>query len=115
MLPLTMIEVREYLASDGSSPYRKWFDRLDAQAAAKVAMASTRMEQGNLSNAKSLGAGLHEYRIDFGPGYRIYFGRDGDRLVILLGGGTKKRQQQDIRRAQALWTDYKQRKKKGEV
>jgi len=67
--------------------------------------------KGNLSNAKSVGAGLQEYRIDFGPGYRIYFGRDGERLVILLGGGTKARQQDDIRRAQALWSDYRRRKK----
>jgi putative addiction module killer protein len=111
MLPLIVIEVREYVANDGSSPYAKWFNSLNAQAAAKVAIATTRMAQGNLSNAKSLGAGLQEYRIDFGPGYRIYFGRDGDRLVILLGGGTKKRQQVDIHRAQALWADYKRRKK----
>ena len=111
MLPSVVIDVREYLAVDGSSPYRKWFESLNAQAAAKVAIALTRIEQGNLSNAKSVGAGLHEYCIDFGPGYRIYFGRDGDRLVILLGGGTKKRQQEDIRRAQALWVDYKRRKK----
>ena len=106
-----MIDVREYLAADGSSPYRKWFNSLNAQAAAKVAIAITRIEQSNLSNAKSIGAGLHEYGIDFGPGYRIYFGRDGDRLVILLGGGRKKRQQEDIRRAQTLWVDYRRRKK----
>ena|SRR3990167_3479217 len=112
MLPLVVIEVREYVAADGSNPYRKWFNSLNAQAAAKVAMAATRMEQGNLSSAKGVGAGLCEYSIDFGPGYRVYFGRDGDRLVILLGGGTKKRQQEDIRRAQALWADYKRRKKK---
>ena len=105
MLPLVVIEVREYVAADGSNPYRKWFNSLNAQAAAKVAMAATRMEQGNLSSAKGVGAGLCEYSIDFGPGYRVYFGRDGDRLVILLGGGTKKRQQEDIRRAQALWAD----------
>jgi len=111
MLPLVVIEVREYVAADGSNPYRKWFNSLNAQAAAKVAMAATRMEQGNLSSAKGVGAGLCEYSIDFGPGYRVYFGRDGDRLVILLGGGTKKRQQEDIRRAQALWVDYKRRKK----
>jgi putative addiction module killer protein len=108
---LVVIELREYVAADGSSPYAKWFNGLNAQAAAKVAIAATRMAQGNLSNAKSVGAGLQEYRIDFGPGYRIYFGRDGDRLVILLGGGTKKRQQDDIRRAQALWSDYRRRKK----
>ena len=68
------------------------------------------MEQGNLSNAKGVGAGLFEYRIDFGPGYRIYFGRDGDALIILLAGGTKQRQRQDIATAQARWMDYKRRK-----
>ena len=69
------------------------------------------MEQGNLSNAKGVGAGVHEYKIDFGPGYRIYFGKDGELLVILLGGGTKKRQQKDITAAQECWADYKRRKK----
>ena len=111
MLPSIVVEVREYLAADGGSPYQKWFNSLNAQTAAKVAIAVTRIEHGNLSNAKSVGAGVQEYCIDFGPGYRIYFGRDGDRLVILLGGGTKKRQQEDIRHAQALWADYKRRKK----
>jgi len=67
-----VIEVREYLAADGTSPYAKWFYSLHAQAAAKAATAVTRMAQGNLSNTKSVGAGVHEYRIDFGPGYRIY-------------------------------------------
>jgi putative addiction module killer protein len=111
MLPSVVLEVREYVAADGSSPYAKWFNRLNAQAAAKVAIAVTRIAQGNLSNAKSVGGGVKEYRIDFGPGYRIYFGRDGERLVILLGGGTKKRQQDDIRSAQGLWANYRQRKK----
>jgi putative addiction module killer protein len=106
-----VIEIREYVGVDGTSPDARWFNNLNAQAAAKVTMAVTRMAQGNLSNAKSVGAGLQEYRIDFGPGYRIYFGRDGDRLVILVGGGTKKRQQEDIRRAVGFWTDYKRRKK----
>ena len=111
MLLYVVIDVREYLAVDGSNPYRKWFNSLNAHAAAKVAIAVTRMGQGNLSNTKGVGAGLHEYTVDFGPGYRIYFGRDGERLVILLGGGTKKRQQEDIRRAQDIWADYKRRKK----
>lgn len=74
-------------------------------------MALTRIERGNLSNAKSVGAGVVEYKIDFGPGYRIYFGKDGDRFVILIGGGTKRRQRADIRAAQACWADYKRRKK----
>jgi putative addiction module killer protein len=106
-----MIEIREYVAADGRSPYAKWFDELNARAAAKVTTALARMEQGNLSNAKSVGAGVSEYRIDFGPGYRVYFGKDGDSIVILLGGGTKKRQQKDIEAAQKLWKEYKQRKR----
>ena len=69
------------------------------------------MAQGNLSNTKSVGGGIQEYRIDFGPRYRIYFSRDGERLIILLGGGTKKRQQDDIQRAQNVWVDYRRRKK----
>ena len=68
------------------------------------------MEQGNLSNVKPVGGGVLEYRIDFGPGYRVYFGRDGDTLIILLAGGTKRRQQDDIAAAQTRWTEYKQRK-----
>lgn len=82
-----------------------------AQAAAKVTITITRLGQGNFSNVKGVGSGVYEYRIDFGPGYRIYFGKDGDRLVILLGGGTKKRQQRDITNAITLWHDYKRRKK----
>ncbi|MBT2968928.1 MAG: addiction module protein [gamma proteobacterium symbiont of Ctena orbiculata] len=90
------MEVREYLDAEGKSPYAKWFDRLNVAAAVKVTTAVHRMEQGNFSNVKGVGAGVYEYRIDFGPGYRIYFGKDGDRLVILLAGGTKKRQDADI-------------------
>ena len=105
------MEILEYLDADGRSPYRDWFDALDAAAAAKVSVAITRMRLGNLSNTKGVGGGVQEYRIDFGPGYRIYFGRDGEMLVILLAGGTKKRQQAEIGMAQARWADYKRRKK----
>ena len=106
-----MIEVLEYLDANGRSPYARWFDSLDARAAAKVAMGVTRIGQGNLANVKGVGGGVYEYRVDFGPGYRVYFGKDGDRIVILLGGGTKKRQQVDINYAQTLWHDFKRRKK----
>ena len=88
-----MIRIREYIDLGGRSPYANWFNRLKAPAAARVATALVRMEQGNFSNTKGVGEGVLECRIDFGPGYRIYFGKDGDTLVILLGGGTKKRQQ----------------------
>ena len=106
-----MLEIREYVDPEGRSPYARWFDRLNARAAAKVATAVVRMEHGNLSNAKSVAGGVFEYRIDFGPGYRVYFGKDGETLIILLGGGTKKRQQKDIDAAQDLWRQYKQRKR----
>ena len=106
-----MAEVREYLDAKGNSPYAKWFDRLNAAAAVKVATANHRMEQGNFSNVKGVGAGVYEYRIDFGPGYRIYFGKDGDRVVILLAGGAKKRQDADITVAKSHWRDYKRRKR----
>jgi putative addiction module killer protein len=84
---------------------------LDPVARAQVATALARIEQGNLSNIKSVGQGVLEYRIDFGPGYRVYLGRDGDILVILLAGGTKKRQQRDIRAVADLWKAYKQSKR----
>ena len=106
-------KVVEYLAG-GMSPFGKWFTRLDAHAAAKVTAALYRMEQSNFSNVKSVGKGVSEYRIDFGPGYRIYFGEEGDEWVILLGGGVKKRQEQDIKIAQILWAEYKTEKKRGE-
>jgi len=114
MLPLSMIDVREYLDHEENSPYAVWFDDLSAQAAAKVTMAVTRLGQGNFSNVKGVGSGVLEYKIDFGPGYRIYIGKDGDSLVILLGGGTKKRQYTDIKEAIARWQDYKKRKKQGD-
>jgi putative addiction module killer protein len=104
------VAVREFLDLHGSSPFAKWFADLDAAAAARVTTALLRLELGNLSNAKSVGTGVLEYRIDFGPGYRIYLGKDGDTLVILLGGGTKKRQSRDIAAARDRWKDYKQRK-----
>jgi putative addiction module killer protein len=86
-----MIEVRGYIDGRGSERFARWFAELDPHAAAKVTIACTRLEKGNFSNVKSVGAGVYEYKIDFGPGYRIYFAKDGDRLVILIGGGTKKR------------------------
>lgn len=106
-----MVEIREYLDTAGRSPFAAWFNGLNASAAAKVTVAVMRIGLGNFSNVKGVGSGVFEYTIDFGPGYRIYFGKHGDRLVILLGGGTKKRQQREIATAIELWQDYKQRKK----
>ncbi len=106
-----MIELRGYVDEEGNKRFADWLDGLDAVAAAKATIALARMEKGNFSKVKGVGAGVFEYKITFGPGYRIYFGKDSERLVILIGGGTKKRQQQDIRAAKECWADYKRRKK----
>jgi putative addiction module killer protein len=104
-MPLGVVE---YVRADGSVPYAAWFDDLPAQAAAKVAIARARLEMGNTSAVRWLGA-IGEYRIDWGPGYRVYLAKEGAD-IILLGGGTKRRQQADIERAKMLWQEYKSRK-----
>ena len=105
-----MVQVTEYVDAQGRRPFGRWFDRLDGQAAIKVTAALDRMGRGVVSNVKSVGAGVLEYRIDSGPGYRIYFGRAGETLIVLLGGGTKRRQQGDIETAMRLWRDYRRRR-----
>jgi putative addiction module killer protein len=106
-----MIRLQEYLDTSGRNEYKTWFNNLDVASATKVTVALERIAGGNTSSIKPVGEGVSEYKIDFGPGYRIYFGKDGERLVILLGGGTKKRQNQDIENAKAAWREYKQLKK----
>lgn len=101
--------VREYIREDGSNPFKRWFDGLGHQAAAKVTVALARLDARNTSNVKWL-SGIGEYRIDWGPGYRIYLVKEGDELIILLGGGTKKQQQKDIGNARALAKEYKSRR-----
>ena len=102
-------QIKELLLADGDSPFGEWFGSLESVAAAKVRVAVSRMEQGNLSNVEWF-RGIGECKIDWGPGLRIYLAKDGLKIVILIGGGTKKRQQQDIDQAVALWDDYKRRK-----
>jgi putative addiction module killer protein len=111
MLPSNRTEIRYYLTSGGDAPFADWFEDLDFVARAKVTRAVARLERRNFSNVKSAGEGVLELRIDFGPGYRVYFGRDGEALIILLAGGTKKRQQRDIDAAHAYWKDYKRDKR----
>jgi len=102
--------VVQFISSDGRTPFQQWFDGLDRVAAAKVRIAIARLQQGNVSNVKSVGGGVSEAKIKFGPGYRVYFGKDGATIVVLLGGGTKTRQAKDVADARARWHDYKQRK-----
>lgn len=106
-----MIDLREYVRPDGRSFFRRWFDGLNSEAARRVTVALYRLGLGNFSNVKGVGGGVYEYRVDFGPGYRIYFGKDGEQIVILLCGGSKKQQQEDIELAGACWRDYKQQKR----
>jgi putative addiction module killer protein len=80
----------------------------------KVSTALYGLYQGNFSNTKGIGGGIFEYKIDYGPSYRIYFGKDGKRIVIILGGGTKKRHKQDSNAAEAYWKNYKARKRKSD-
>jgi putative addiction module killer protein len=87
-----VITIRQYTGLDEKSPFGEWLDDLDDPAAARVLTAMARIEQGNFSSVKGVGGGVFESRIDFGPGLRVYFGKDGAAIVILLGGGTKKRQ-----------------------
>ena len=111
MLPSSMLEIRYYVAPSGQQPFAEWFADLEPVARAKITRALARMEQGNLSNVKPVGEGVLEFKIDFGPGYRVYFGRDGSTIVVLLAGGTKKRQQRDIEKAIEYWRRYKQSKR----
>jgi putative addiction module killer protein len=106
-----MIRLQEYIREDGDNPYQAWFDGLDAQAAAKVTVAKTRLELGNTSNVEWF-RGIGECKIDWGPGYRIYLAKEGEALIILFGGSTKKGQQKAIDQAVALHDEYKARKKK---
>jgi putative addiction module killer protein len=106
-----VIEIRQYVDRQGRNSFQRWFEELDDVTCARIAVALERLERGNFSTVKSVSAGVFEMRMDFGPGYRVYFGKDGERFVILLGGGTKKRQQRDIESAWALWQEYKEQKR----
>jgi putative addiction module killer protein len=109
---MTEYQIKEF-AREGSSLFQEWFDDLDSIAASKVTTALYRLQYGNFSNVRSVGSGVSEYKIDFGPGYRIYFGRDGYTLIILLTGGIKKTQSKDIEKAKIFWQEYKAGKKHG--
>ena len=104
MIPMDIIECLDSL---GRSRFSRWFNALDPFAAVKVQTALFRLAHGNWSNSKSVGAGVFEVRIDFGPGYRVYFGIDQGQIIILLGGGTKKRQAHDTAAAKFAWFHYK--------
>ena len=105
------MKIDEYITSEGRSPFKYWFESLDTQTALLVNTILTRMQHGNTSNIKGIGNGVYERVIDHGPGYRVYFGKEGQDIIILLGGGSKRHQQKDIDRAKLLWKEYKSRHK----
>jgi putative addiction module killer protein len=108
-----MYEVLEYLTADGVSPFTTWKGALDAQTRARLDRVVERFVDGNLGDHQGVGDGVIETRINIGPGYRVYYGRDGETVVILLAGGSKRTQTRDIRNAKDRWKDYKERKRRG--
>ena len=104
------IELLEYLTESGRNPFREWLEELrDRQARAKVRVRLNRIRLGNFGDCKSVGDGVTELRIPYGPGYRVYFGRKGNTVVILLYGGHKKTQSSDNTLAKKYWDDYLRR------
>ena len=106
---------REYQTADGISPYRQWLDSLTKAVRARIQARVLRFELGNLGDHKHVDEGVWEARVMFGPGYRIYFGKDGDSIVVLLVGGDKGSQARDIARAREFWRDYLEATKHGKA
>jgi putative addiction module killer protein len=106
----TSITVLEYQTEDGRQPFSEWLEKLrDREAAQRIDARLARLRLGNVGDARSIGKGVSELRISIGPGYRIFFGRKGSQLVILLCGGDKSTQQRDVQRAHEYWADYLRR------
>lgn len=107
-----MVKVVHYVAEGGTDYFGEWLQRQSSETRARIQTRIDRVELGNFGDHKRVGKGVSELRIDFGPGYRVYYGADGKELVILLAGGTKRRQARDIAVAQACWRAYQQEKRK---
>ena len=106
-------EIRRYRTAAGVEPFTQWLSELpDRQARARILARLERIEVGNFGDAKFLRDGVSELRIDWGPGYRVYFGRDGRKLIVLVCGGDKRRQGADIKKAVELWQEYEERKRR---
>ena len=98
--------VREFITSDGRNPFREWIAALDVTIRARVQVRILRFESGNLGDHKPVGNGVWEARMPFGSGYRLYFGMDGIKIIVLLVGGDKSSQNKDIKLAQRYWCEY---------
>jgi len=105
-----MYEIEDYQTDDGKLPFKDWLsDLADRQAKARVLTRIQRMAAGNLGDCKPIQDGVWELRIDYGPGYRVYYAQAGDKLLLLLIGGDKRKQQADIAKAVDYWQDWKRR------
>jgi putative addiction module killer protein len=110
MVLITTRELLAYRTREGRTPFNEWLDELEDQnLVARILARLARVRQGNLGDCKSVGEGVSELRVDYGPGYRVYFAQKGQTLVILLCGGDKRTQEKDIQRAKQYWHDFKQR------
>lgn len=99
-----------YITDAGKIPFKKWLENLkDVRARAKIRIMLDRIRLGNFGHAKSVGDGVHELKIDYGPGYRVYYALAGKAVVLLLLGGDKASQGKDIVRAKEHWKAYKRR------
>ena len=108
-----MIEVLTYTDDDGQKPYADWLDKLpDKHAKTRVLVRVGRMAAGNFGDCKPVSDGVWELRIDWGPGYRVYYAQSGKHLVLLLTGGDKRKQQTDIATAVNYWNDWKRKNSK---
>ena len=105
-MDIAPVEIRYFQTISGRCPFRDWFDSLDVRTKVIVDRRLARVRRGLFGDCESVGVGVFELKIDVGPGYRIYYGRDGRSIVILLRAGDKRSQSSDIRIAQALWKEY---------
>jgi putative addiction module killer protein len=103
------MQLKVYRSLNGRCPFNEWFQGLDHLTGLKITRAVTQMEQGNFSNSRSVGDGVMERRIHSDPGFRIYYGRVGHTVILLIGGGTRRTQKADIQRALANWREFKSR------
>ncbi len=106
----TDFTIYEYTDTNGHSPYARWLKKIrDKTARARIMLQIERMRLGLSGDWKPIGDGLSELRIHYGPGYRVYYGKPGKRIVLILGGGNKRSQQADISLAKSRWKDYRTR------
>jgi putative addiction module killer protein len=112
-MSLMKLTIKEYLSADGKSYFGEWLRGLDISVKARIQARILRFEMGNLGDHKSVGVGVWEARVMFGPGYRIYFGKEGLLVILLLLGGDKSSQAEDIRTARRLWKEYLEGKQHG--